>query len=103
MVLVVARKKPGPTAAIADEIDGPSPQPGPQSHPGKLFVFSYFISRKYFTKYTHCAIFISGVKVSHTRSKSAPSARPRDSDSEAGSEVRYLTVLCGTSVLTSDL
>ena len=100
---MVARKKPAPTAAIADEIDGPSPQPGPQSHPGKLFVFRYFISRKYFTQYTHCAIFISGVKVSHTRSKSAPSARPRDSDSEAGNEVRHLAMLAVTPDLRVNL
>eukprot|EP00092_Neocalanus_flemingeri_P009069 GFUD01009761.1.p1 GENE.GFUD01009761.1~~GFUD01009761.1.p1 ORF type:complete len:793 (-),score=143.29 GFUD01009761.1:1113-3491(-) len=57
VVLVVARKKvSSQSTAIcgSDEADGPIP--GPQSHPG--------------------------VKVSHTRSKSAPSSRPKEADSD---------------------
>jgi len=64
VVLVVARKKLfSQSTAICgrDETDGPVP--GPQSHPG--------------------------VKVSHTRSKSAPSSRPKgaDSDTDTASEI----------------
>jgi len=64
VVLVVARKKiSSQSTAICgtDEADGPVP--GPQSHPG--------------------------VKVSHTRSKSAPSSRPKgsDSDTDTASEI----------------
>ena len=61
---MVARKKVGlQSTAICgqDEVDGPVP--GPQSHPG--------------------------VKVSHTRSKSAPSSRPKgnESDTDTASEI----------------
>lgn len=64
VVLVVARKRvSSQSTAICgrDEADGPIP--GPQSHPG--------------------------VKVSHTRSKSAPSSRPKgnDSDTDTASEI----------------
>jgi len=68
VVLVVARKKTSAQAtstaisAEEDEVDGPLP--GPQGHPG--------------------------VKVSHTRSKSAPSSRPRDSDNDNVSEVNHM-------------
>lgn len=80
---------------------------GPRRNPARrVILVNYSCSaknilypEKYFTQFKHCAIFISGVKVSHTRSKSAPSARPRDSDSEAGSEVRHFTML----VVTPDL
>ena len=63
-MLVVARKKlASQSTAICgqDEVDGPVP--GPQSHPG--------------------------VKVSHTRSKSAPSSRPKgnESDTDTASEI----------------